>query len=134
MDSERRSKPEIIPSDPQYWVKFDEVILEDLNAILGIYEQATGKNPAPIKESDFNKLSKKFKSPVGFAEWQITSTSALELRRLIAPDGITYVRFKISGVNRIINFKDTRAKPPIQEQIDTYFIDKKMAEPLSEIY
>lgn len=134
MDIERGSKPEeIIPLPPQYWVKFDDVTHEDLNALLGIYEKATGNSPAPIEEPDFNALCKEFESPIGFAQWQIAPGSALEWRRLITPDGM-YVRFKIRGGHRNNKFRDARIKISIQEQIDAYFIDKKVAKPLSEIY
>ena len=107
----------------QYWVRFGQVTIGDLNALMVIYERLTDYSPLPLEEEDFNRLHEEFTSNYGLGEVEIKTGSNLEARRRIGPDRELFVRFKITG--RHVG---------MQEEIDAYFLSKNMAVPLRQTY
>lgn len=108
---------------PKYWVEFCKITRDDVNEVLRIYAEVSKKKVTFIEDEDFEKKSKIFKSSRGLVEDKIAPGAILEWRRYIAPEGF-YVRFTIGGRNSRLN---------VQDQIDEYFINKKIAKPHTAI-
>lgn len=128
----------ISPEPCQYWVNIRNVTLEDVNSLLGIYKETTGKPTDLIGEDDFKKLHNEFIGPRGFAEWTISLGSVLEWRRLIGESRIgnrmaeVFVRFKIRELGGSIE-DHTALNALMQERVDNYFLRKDKAISMSRI-
>jgi hypothetical protein len=141
VDIERRKVPkpkEANSADNQYWVRFRQITVNDINALLGIYKSVTGESPLPAGERDFNRLCEEFTSDYGLGVFMIQRGSNLEARRRVSFNGELFVRFKINvdpniGHNNS-RYKKDRDKIAMQNAIDTYFLSKQMAVPLGETY
>jgi len=117
----------------QYWVRFKDITIDDINAIFGIYERLTGYSPSPITEQDFDKFRKEFISDYGFSEFPIEAGSKLEMNRRMSDMGVLYVRPKICGGYKILPEKG-RVKNVMQDEIDKYFSSDGRAILLKDTY
>lgn len=128
--AENPKRETIVPSRPMYWVKLSRVTLDDVNALLDVYQKVSGKLSNQMTKEDFEKLRKEFKGEIGMAEWQIGENAALEWRRRLSREGNFYVRFKIK--EKGISGEGPRGID-MQRGIDRYFIEKEKAVPLGMI-
>lgn len=126
--------PDATVASSLYWAKFSDVGYEDVNAVLGIVQQVTGKDAVQIGEERFEELKKIFLSLRGLVEIEAgtgiiiehdrTNGAVLELRRLPSLEGY-YARFTLRGIGA----NNVRRA---QAQIDGYFMARG-AQPLSDI-
>lgn len=122
---------DILPASEQFWVLLTDVTCADVNEVLEIYKQVTGKPAIPIGEKDFERLKDEFQNGgKGVVEWEIKRGRNLEWRRAINPDGV-YVRFKFGGGDMHNAYRVNGIEKTIRTRVDDYF--KGRSKPLSEI-
>ena len=119
--------------EKQYWVRFNDITIDDINALLGIYKKLTKYSPPSIEEQDFDRFRKEFISDYGFSEFPIRAGSNLEMNRRVSDEGVLFVRPKISGAHRLLCEKG-RVKNIMQDEIDKYFLSDGRAVILKDTY
>lgn len=121
---------EILPASEQYWVLLKDVTCSDVNAVLGIYNQATGKQASPIEKEEFLEKRERFLNGSGIVSWGITTTAVFEWRRIVNPDGV-YIRFKFGGKDANKTYSSQGASKTLQTLVDNYFKDR--SKPLDKL-
>ena len=118
----------------QYWVRYKDITIDDVNALLGIYARVTDFTPLPIDEPKYKKFCEEFASDFGIGEYPIQKGSNLEANRRIGFNGELFARFKITGGHINSKYEKDRTKIIMRDEIDAYFLSKNMAIPLRKTY